>query len=87
MFRQITDIYIRKKNKLYVNAYKDIFLYLSGLTDFEQKESYLFRKEQMLKTIQHFRYKDVKTAHLKEYVKYFNRTSLTLEIRSLIILY
>lgn len=69
----------QKENKLYVNAYKDIFLYLSGLTDFEQKESYLFRKEQMLKTIQHFRYKDVKTAHLKEYVKYFNRTSLTLE--------
>lgn len=69
----------QKENKLYINARKDIYIYLSGITDFGQKESYPFYKNQMLKNLQSLQYEKVKRAHLKEYEKYFNRTDLILK--------
>ena len=69
---------VQQENKLYIKDARNVFVYLSGLTDFEQKNFYLFRKKQMLERLRFYQYDRVKMAHLKEYAKYFDRVSFTL---------
>lgn len=68
----------QKENKLHVSASGDVYIYLSGLTDFEQKDIYYSHKEKMLEQLQNFQYEKLKRAHLEEYAKYFNRMNLML---------
>ena len=69
---------VQQENKLYIKDARNVFVYLSGLTDFEQKDFYLSRKKQMLERLRFYQYDRVKIAHLKEYAKYFDRVSFTL---------
>ena len=68
----------QKDNTLLVTADGDVYIYLSGITDFQAQDSYLSRKKQMLEQICDLSYPQLKEAHKKEYAAYFDRMDLTL---------
>ena len=68
----------QKDNTLLVTADGDVYIYLSGITDFQAQDSYLSRKKQMLEQICDLSYPQLKEAHKKAYAAYFDRMDLTL---------
>ena len=69
----------QKDNTLLVTADGDVYIYLSGITDFQAQDSYLSRKKQMLEQICDLSYPQLKEAHKKAYAAYFDRMDLTLD--------
>ena len=69
----------QKDNTLLVTADGDVYIYLSGITDFQAQDSYLSRKKQMLEQICDLSYQQLKEAHKKAYAAYFDRMDLTLD--------
>ena len=70
----------QKDNTLLVTADGDVYIYLSGITDFQAQDSYLSRKKQMLEQICDLSYPQLKEAHKKAYAAYFDRMDFTLDI-------
>lgn len=68
----------QKDNTLFVTADGDVYIYLSGITDFQAQDAYLSRKKQMLEQICNLSYPQLKEAHKKAYAAYFDRMDLTL---------
>lgn len=68
----------QKDNTLLVTAENDVYIYLSGITDFQSQDSYLARKKQMLERICNLSYPQLKESHQKAYEAYFDRMDLTL---------
>lgn len=68
----------QKGNSLSINTDKDVYLYLSGITDFEQKDKYWEMRDRLLAKLEKLSYEELKKAHIKAYGEYFNRMSLTL---------
>ena len=68
----------QKDNTLLVTADGDVYIYLSGITDFQAQDSYLSRKKQMLEQICDLSYPQLKEAHKKAYAAYFDRMDFTL---------
>lgn len=68
----------QKDNALLVTAENDVYIYLSGITDFQSQDSYLARKKQMLERICNLSYPQLKESHQKAYEAYFDRMDLTL---------
>ena len=66
----------QQEDKLFVNTSNDVYIYVSGVTDFNQKELYPLKKAQMLENIQHICYENQKKAHMDVYANYFNRMHL-----------
>ena len=69
----------QKDNTLLVTADGDVYIYLSGITDFQAQDSYLSRKKQMLEQTCDLSYPQLKEAHKKAYAAYFDRMDLTLD--------
>ena len=55
----------QKDNTLLVTAENDVYIYLSGITDFQSQDSYLARKKQMLERICNLSYPQLKESHQK----------------------
>ena len=68
----------QKDNTLLVTADNDVYIYLSGITDFQARDSYLSRKKQMLEQICDLSYPQLKEVHKKAYAAYFDRMDFTL---------
>ena len=68
----------QKDNTLLVTADNDVYIYLSGITDFQAQDSYLSRKKQMLEQICDLSYPQLKEVHKKAYAAYFDRMDFTL---------
>ena len=61
-----------------MTADNDVYIYLSGITDFQAQDSYLSRKKQMLEQICDLSYPQLKEVHKKAYAAYFDRMDFTL---------
>ena len=68
----------QKDNTLLVTADSDVYIYLSGITDFQSQGSYLSRKKQMLEQICDLSYPQLKEVHKKAYAAYFDRMNFML---------
>ena len=69
---------VQKDDALLVNARGDVWVYVSGITDFEQEDLYQTQKAQILEKIRFFQYEEQKKAHLAAYKKYFDRMCFSL---------
>lgn len=68
----------KEEDALLVTARDDVYIYLSGLTDFLQPQLYLTKRDEMLKRMRGFSYEYLKNAHQNVYTAYFDRMTLNL---------
>ena len=66
----------QQADKIFINTPNDVYIYVSGVTDFKQKELFLSKRSCMLENIQHIQYEKQKKAHMDVYANYFDRMHL-----------
>ncbi len=66
----------QQADKLFINTPNDVYIYVSGVTDFKQKELFFSKRNCMMENIQHIQYEKQKKAHMDVYANYFDRMHL-----------
>lgn len=66
----------QQADKLFMNTPNDVYIYVSGITDFKQKELFFSKRNCMMENIQHIQYEKQKKAHMDVYANYFDRMHL-----------
>ena len=66
----------QQADKLFINTPNDVYIYVSGVTDFKQKELFFSKRNCMMENIQHIQYEKQKKAHMDVYANYFDRMYL-----------
>lgn len=66
----------QQADKLFINTPNDVYIYVSGITDFKQKELFFSKRNCMMENIQHIQYEKQKKAHMDVYANYFDRMHL-----------
>ena len=66
----------QQADKLFINTPNDVYIYVSGVTDFKQKELFFSKRNCMMENIHHIQYEKQKKAHMDVYANYFDRMHL-----------